>query len=148
MNETLTNVCQDLRNWFEREKYIGEITIGENGALSRNGTPIELAEGQYFRVIGSIFADGVHQYPDTVMLSEVFDGAVWALAIPQAVINLSAEIDSWQTKYGGADGVATSPFTSESFGGYSYTKASSTSSAGVQTWQSVFRPRLNQWRKL
>ena len=41
--------------------------------------------------------------------------------------------------------VAASPFASESFGGYSYTKI--TSASGI-SWQSQFRARLNRWKKL
>ncbi len=141
----LTELCQELRNWFDLERHTGtfEITGG-------NLTADFLREGQYFRIMGSIFSDGVHQYPAADLPDETFEGAVWALAIPQAVINLSAEIDTWQTKYGGADGVATSPFASESFGGYSYSKAtfSSSGGSGAATWQTVFKSRLNAWRKM
>lgn len=141
----LTELCQELRNWFDRERHVGTFTI-----TGGNITADFLQEGQYFRIMGSIFSDGVHQYPAADLPDETFEGAVWALAIPQAVINLSAEIDTWQTKYGGADGVATSPFASESFGGYSYSKAtfSSSGGSGAATWQSVFKQQLNKWRKL
>ena len=141
----LTELCQELRNWFDLERHTGtfEITGG-------NLTADFLREGQYFRIMGSIFSDGVHQYPAADLPDETFEGAVWALAIPKAVISLSAEIDTWQTKYGGADGVATSPFASESFGGYSYSKAtfSSPGGSGAATWQTVFKSRLNAWRKM
>lgn len=141
----LTELCQELRNWFDRERHVGTFTI-----TGGNITADFLQEGQYFRIMGSIFSDGVHKYPAAGLPDETFEGAVWALAIPQAVIKLAQEIQAWQTKYGGADGVATSPFASESFGGYSYTKGSSASSAGAQTstWQSVYKSRLNAWRKL
>lgn len=141
----LTELCQELRNWFDLERHTGtfEITGG-------NLTADFLREGQYFRIMGSIFSDGVHQYPAADLPDETFEGAVWALAIPQTVINLSAEIDTWQTKYGGADGVATSPFASESFEGYSYSKAtfSSSGGSGAATWQTVFKSRLKVWRKM
>lgn len=141
----LTELCQELRNWFDRERHFGTFEI-TGGAL----TASFLKEGQYFRVMGSVFNDGVHKYGTDELQDETFEGAVWALAIPQAVINLSAEIDTWQTKYGGADGVATSPFASESFGGYSYSKAtfSSSGGSGSATWQTVFKSRLNAWRKM
>ena len=48
----LTELCQELRNWFEREKFFGEFTI-ENGAIIvPDGS---LQDGQFFRVIGSVF---------------------------------------------------------------------------------------------
>lgn len=141
----LTELCQELRNWFDRERHFGtfEITGG-------NITAPFLAEGQYFRIIGSLFNDGVHQYPAYDLQAETFDGAVWALAIPQPVIKLAQEIQAWRDKYEAADSVAMSPFASESFGGYSYSKSSGSSSDGADSvrWQSAFRKRLNVWRKI
>lgn len=141
----LTEICQELRNWFDRDmpKWFEKFTI-ENGSID-----LPLQEGQYFRIIGSTFNDGVYQYPTTSLVDEVFRGAVWAMAVPPAVIALSTEIDAWQAQY--AD-VLKSPYTSESFGGYSYTRASGGSSGGVSndtpSWQSTFASRLNQWRKI
>ena len=40
-----------------------------------------------------------------------------------------------------------SPYQSESFGGYSYTKASASNGDQVD-WKTVFRSRLNRWRKI
>ena len=144
----LTELCQELKNWFDIERHFDTFVI-ENGGLS---VPF-LQEGQYFRIVGSVFNDGVYQYPATELKDETFDGAVWAMAVPPAVAELSEEIDAWQAKYGGADSAAMSPFTSESFGGYSYSKgggssASGNGSGGAGTWQSAFAGRLNLWRKI
>lgn len=142
----LTELCQELRNWFDRKRYNGTFTI-EGGELT---VPF-LQEGQYFRIIGSVFNDGVHQYPVTSLHDETFDGAIWALAVPKEVVDLAAEIEAWQTKYGGADSTAMSPYTSESFGGYTYSKSaantSSNNSAGGG-WQAAYASRLNKWRKI
>lgn len=144
---TLTELCQELRNWFDRERHTGTFTI-ENGNLTADF----LAPGQYFRVVGSIFSDGVHQYPAADLPSETFDGAVWALAIPKPVIKLATEIDEWRAKYETADSAAMSPFSSESFGGYSYSKSGTGSADGGGTtggsWQTAFAARMNAWRKL
>lgn len=141
----LTELCQELRNWFVRKKHIGSFSI-ENG----NITADFLADGQYFRVIGSIFNDGVHKYPANNLIDETFEGAVWALAIPPEVVALSAEIDTWNNKYAGADSAAMSPFQSESWGGYSYAKGSANgnNSVGGSDWATVFGSRLNKWRKI
>lgn len=141
----LTELCQELRNWFDCERHFGTFEIAGG-----NITAPFLAEGQYFRIIGSLFNDGVHQYPAYDLQAETFDGAVWALAIPQPVIKLAQEIQAWRDKYEAADSVAMSPFASESFGGYSYTKASGSSSdgSGSVTWQAAFKTRLNAWRKI
>lgn len=138
----LTELCQELRNWFDRERHFGTFTI-----TGGNITADFLAEGQYYRIIGSVFNDGVHQYPVDILRDETFDGSVWALAIPEPVIKLSEDIDAWREKYESADSAALSPFTSESFGGYSYTKSGSTADGGT-SWQSAFRARLNRWRKI
>lgn len=136
----LTDLCQELHNWFEVEKHYGEFEIA-GGAL----TASFLQPGQYFRIIGSIFNDGVWQYGDT-LTDESFDGAVWAMAIPPAVLELNEQIDSWLEQYGETQN---SPYSSESFGGYSYSKNSSGGSgADKSTWQGVFAPRLNKWRKM
>ena len=71
---------------------------------------------------------------------------MWALAVPKAVIDLSVEIEAWQEKNGEA---VASPYQSESFGGYSYTKRSAGNDSGtLNGWHDAFRSRLNDWRKL
>lgn len=147
----MTEICQELRNWFEKDRYIGKVSINGNN-ITVNGKNVNILTGQYFRIIGSVFNDGVHIYPSSYTVDETFDGAVWLMAVPPAVISLATEIDSWQTKYGGVDSVNMSPFNSESFGGYSYSKSgggsSDASNAGAGTWQSVYAKRLNAWRKV
>ena len=144
----LTELCQELRNWFEKEKYFGAFTI-EEGQLTDSSF---LQDGQYYRIVGSVFNDGVHKWPDDDLVDESFEGAIWAMAVPPTVIALSDEIDAWNAKYGGADSSAMSPFQSESFGGYSYSKTSGGSSSlggsSVPTWKSIFADELNRWRKI
>ena len=143
----LTEICQELKNWFDLERHFGVFTI-EDGELS---LPF-LMDGQYYRICGSVFNDGVHKYGEDSLADEIFDGAVWAMAVPPAVIALDTDITAWQEKYGGAESGAMSPFTSESFGGYSYSKGSRSGSggdeAGAGSWQSAFANRLNLWRKI
>lgn len=138
----LTELCGVLRNWFETDRISGTYTV-ENGSIT---LPF-LQNGQFFRVVGSVFNDGVHQYPDYAMADETFDGSIWPMSVPPALLCLGEEIKAWQEKNGD---IAASPYTSESFGGYSYSKTTSGSatSAGMVTWQSVFKSRLNQWRKI
>lgn len=148
----LYELLQELRNWFERETITGTFTVID-GVLSADGIDLNehLQENQWFRLVGSVFNDGVHQYGAAVLADEApFDGAVVAMAVPSAVIALAADIEAWQDKYGAVDGPALSPYTSESFGGYSYTKSAggaSGTASGV-TWQSAFASRLNKWRKI
>lgn len=113
----------------------------KNGKVS-----LPLLDGQYFRIIGSVFNDGVYKYGDDLDLTdETFEGAVWALAIPKPVLNLVKEIEAWEEKNGA---VASGVYQSESFGGYSYTKATDATTGGAVTWESAFRSRLSAWRKV
>lgn len=138
----LEQVLMHLKNWFLVPGGIHEGTYTiEDGGIA---LPF-LANGQYFRIVGSVFNDGLHQYPAGDLKTETFDGTVWALAVPQSVIDLALEIEEWQKKNGEA---ASGIYQSESFGGYSYTKATDAQTGGAVTWQSAFRPRLNHWRKI
>lgn len=141
--DILEQVLTYLRNWFQVEVHHGTYTI-RNGGIS---LPF-LREGQYFRVMGSVFNDGLHRYGPgmEILRDETFDGSLWALAIPKDVIVLTKEISAWQEKYGEA---SNSPYLSESFGGYSYTKGSPAGqNSAASTWQAAFANRLNQYRKL
>ena len=101
-----------------------------------------LAAGQFFRVVGSVFCDGVYRCGDKLPADETFDGAVWAMAIPPALEAIAVEIEEWKQKNAG---VINSPYQSESFGGYSYSKGTGSDSA---SWQGAFASRLNRWRKI
>ncbi len=133
----LTAVCQEIRNWFVTEAHFGDFTISE-GALDADF----LQENQYFRIIGSIFNDGVHQYPADDLKDETFTGAVWAMAVPKEIEDLASDITAYNAEAG-----MLSPYTSETWGGYSYTKAVG-SDGSVVKWQTAFSDRLNRWRKI
>lgn len=149
----LTDLCKELNNWFEPKDKNGK----PYGRLFRTFTVAdgsleipEAQEGQYVRICDSVFNDGVYQYPLYNLTDETFDGAVWLMAVPQEIIELDEEIDAWKERY---EDFLQSPYQSESFGGYSYTKASSyagnvSSQSGMITWQSVFSDRLSHWRKV
>jgi hypothetical protein len=128
-------ICASLRNYF-----VVEIVDGEYTVTDREITLPFLAAGQFFRVVGSVFCDGVYRCGDKLPADETFDGAIWAMAIPPTLEELAAEIEEWKQKNAEA---INSPYQSESFGGYSYTKGSDSAS-----WQGVFAKRLNRWRKL
>lgn len=137
----LEQVLRHLNSWFCVDIHEGTFAV-ENGSIV---LPF-LQKGQYFRVIGSVFNDGLGKYPDYSMTDEIFTGCIWALAIPKEVVELADEIEKWQEKNGEA---AASPYVSESFGGYSYTKRSGGSDSGaISSWQEAFKGRLNSWRKL
>ena len=148
MELILTEVCDYLNNYFWEKKITGTFVIS-NGSISVAG----LKDGQYFRILGSTFNDGVHKYPITQtesLTDETFKGEIWAMAVPQTVIAIASDIKDWQAIYGKVGSEAMSPFNSESFAGYSYSKSGSGSANGGSnaTWQDVFAGRLNKYRKL
>lgn len=135
----LTEICAEIRNYFVESIHEGTFTISDGKIEPSNF----LKAGQYFRIVGSTFNDGVHEESASALLDETFHGAVWAMAVPSAVIALSDEIKG----YVESESNKPSPYSSESFGGYSYTKA--TDSNGVPiSWKKVFADRLKNWRKI
>lgn len=148
----LTQICLYLRNWFDENqpKFISKFRIEDGVLISYNDEDMGIKEGQYYRIIGSVFNDGVHQHPADDLQDEIFDGAVWLMAVPKDVLDLADEISAWQDKYGEIDSENMSPYQSESFGGYSYSKTSGSVSGAsiVPTWQAVFATRLRRYKKL
>lgn len=146
MELVLTEVCEYLNNYFWEKKIQGTFEISE-GTIDVIG----IKAGQYFRIIGSTFNDGVHKYPANDLIDETFTGAIWAMAVPQTVIAIASDIEAWQEKYGGVDSEAMSPFSSESFGNYSYSKGSTSATGNAEatpSWAAVYGNRLNKYRKL
>ena len=146
VDNTLTELCQELRNWFDRARYIGHITIDKSGDVFCNGVKVGLLEGQYYRVIGSVYSNGVHIYPDSDTRAESFDGAVWAMAVPPDFLALVQEIEDWNAN---ARPKMLGPYSSEnlSSSGYSYQRQSAEDMAKAD-YKTVFGARLNKWRKL
>ena len=140
----LTELCMELRNYFCSPEDIqaGTFTV-EDGSIE----PLSfLQDGQYFRIVGSVFNDGVWQYGATTdLVDETFDGFIWPMKVPKAVVDLSAEIAEWLSTYKDLIG---SPYQSESFGGYSYVKAVAGTGKTEQSWQSHFASKLKNWRKV
>ena len=135
----LTEILAYLRNYFVAETH--EDTFEIVGGVLPLGF---LQKGQYFRIIGSVYNDGVYCYTEDLTLTdETFTGKIEALAIPPDLIKLADEI----TAYMQSDEAKPTALTSESFGGYSYSKATDSSGAAA-SWQTVFAVRLRRWRKI
>ena len=150
----LQEICEFVHNYFVHDRYTNTYTIA-NGTFSPTLT---LKEGQRFLVSGSDLNDGIYTYhasgimddDDAVrvgLADEVFTGAVCGLAVPPQFVALSAEIKAWVATYGDT---INSPLQSESFNGYSYSKAASANGNPGQLsgWQAQFASRLNRWRKV
>lgn len=144
----LEQILMEIRNWFRVRDDVNGIHPGtytiENGGIA---LPF-LRDGQYFRIMGSVFNDGLHRYgPDMeAMTDETFDGTIWALAIPKTVVDAAAEAEEWMTKNANIVGGI---YSSESFGGYAYAKdtaaADSVSKTGIPAH---ILAKVNGYRKL
>lgn len=149
MLTTIARICAEIRNYFIRDRR-RDIKTGvfviSNGAFVEFPT---LFNGQYFRICGSALNDGVYQYPASGFKDEEFCGEIWCMAVPDEIVQLAIDIDKWCED--NAE-ILNSPFQSESFGGYSYSKGYANSgsggSSGVLTWQSQFENRLSPYRRL
>lgn len=145
----LTEICAEIRNYFtwSDDRHIGDFAIVD-GQI----TPSIDFKTDYFRIVGSRRNDGVHIVGDALADEDTFHGAVWIMSIPADFLALVGEIEEWQRVNGGANSQAMSPFQSESFGGYSYSKASGGSASNLgqtgPTWQSMYAKRLNLYRKM
>ena len=148
----LNQICENICNYFIQNRFEGRFEIA-GGMIS-----LPLLDGQRFLIQGSALNDGMYTFHDTGIKNdddsvavglqdETWAGTICALAVPPAVIALSAEINAWVVANGEA---LRSPFTSESvLGVYSYTKASGGSGAGGTVgWQDVFADKLKRWRKV
>lgn len=135
----LDEILAEIRNYFVVSVHNGDFKV-IGGKLS----PLDfLQNGQYFRIVGSVMNDGVYRYPYSGLTDETFSGEIWALAVPPTLIALAADIEEYEKKAK----ETVSPYNSESFGGYSYTKATDSNGSPL-TWEKVFAKRLNKWRKI
>ena len=144
----LTEICGYLNNYFDVERHTGLIKI-QDGIIYCSDKEVAMDEGQYFALLRKNFVLGVYVFGTDELDDKEFEGSVWILDIPQSFLSITAEIQAWQTKYGGSDNAAMSPFNSESFGGYTYSKGSSASStSNAVTWQDMYKSRLSKYKKV
>ena len=141
----LDELCAEIRNYFvesESDKHAGTYTI--NGGMF--SPPLDfLKPGQYYRVVGSALNDGVYKNDGCgVLTDETFDGSIWAMNVKPAFVALADRIK----EYMDSDAAKPSPFVSESFGGYSYSKGQNAAGAANNSWQAVFADELRKWRRI
>lgn len=152
----LTEVCDFIHNYFEISTHMGEFEISA-GQIDLDGL---ILVGQRFRICGSALNDGIYTYrvdgiyndDDTELaelMDETFKGIIYGMGGRglREVLKISEEITAWQEKNRTA---LESPYQSESFGGYSYTKAvgSGANAGGALSWRDVFGSRLDAYRKI
>lgn len=148
-----------LNNWFAVCRYRGVISM-DNGRLV---APIAFINkwvqpGDYFRIRGSGRNDGFYQQPigdegleeDKIQTDEAaeeietFPALVEALLIPAQLVQLAKEMEEWRAKNGAA---SAGPYTSESFGGYNYTKAAR-SDGSIWSVYDAFADRLAPYKRM
>ena len=140
-------ICAYIKNYFvyEGDRIFGEFSI-ENGEIV---PPVEFPT-DYYAIFGSRRNNGVHNLADqtdTLVDEGKFHGSIWIMTPPDDFLTKVAEIKSWVTANNSA---LASPFSSESFGGYSYTKGKNKSGSdyGI-TWRDQFGDELkSRWGRM
>ncbi len=140
---TIADVMKACRNYFVYGYNDANYSITTGGKI----TPADDIVG-YVAVQGSHLNDGVYfcengtleDGRDMDFYAETFSGRIWMLAPPRDFIAIVGEIELYEKKN------AVSPMQGESFGAYSYTKASG--KRGVLTWQEAFADRLRPYMRL
>jgi len=146
----LTEVCAYIKNYFLN----GDKAVNSGTFTIISGTaPLDtLLPDQYFRIVGSVLNDGVWQNnaKDLENLrAEEFNGEIWSMSVPRDFESLCDDISAWRQVNEAATSPNMSPFQSESFGGYSYSKGgSSANGSSAATWQAQFSGRLNTYRRI
>ena len=89
--------------------------------------------------------DGVYRFDGCGgFLGETWGGSIWAMSVPPAVVAVADRIK----EYMDSDAAKPTPFVSESFGGYSYSKGQNAAGAANNSWQAVFADELRKWRRI
>lgn len=151
----LTRLCSMLHNWFnihdDEDIHAGTYTI-ENGSI---GSLPFLKSGQYFRIVGSALNDGVYKYPiapnseTPALTDETFTGAVWAMFVPTDVVKLAEQIEAYNARVAelAAAEANRKGFSSEAFGGYSYSLFGS-APPGMEAIKANIDAEVRRYRKL
>ena len=138
-------VMKECRNFFETGYVKSDFTI-TGGVIS----PAALfPAGSYIAIENSAFYSGVYRVMQGGVLEGIpvdafndrFTGRVWFLRPPAGFLELCRQIGEYIEK------APKGAYQSESFGDYSYTRASG-KSGGVLTWQEHFGEELAQYRRM
>lgn len=137
----LETVLNHLHNWFP---VTSAARAGTFIIVSGSLPLTNVLDGQYYKIEGSVFNDGLHKYGDAEdkLTDETFTGHIIPLAIPKTVIKLADEIKVWCESNPVSDKI------SESFDGYSYTRGTDGNGSASGGWQAAFRKELNAWKKV
>ncbi|MGN0076222.1 MAG: hypothetical protein ACI38Z_04530 [Parafannyhessea sp.] len=144
MSAMLGAVLASINNYFAGDPVRGRWAVAGGEVSPASGQALALEGGQWCIIAGSALNDGLHRQGAGGLADEEFEGTVTPLRIPRDLLGLVAEIEAWQD----AQDAAAGPYASESFGGYSYSRATDPATGLPMTWEAAFRSRLNRWRKL
>lgn len=153
----ITEICAEVRNYFVPAMKKDDRSFIHKGTFEISGhmiAPLDfILTGQYFRIVGSAMNDGVYCNTTdgrSALTDETFTGEIWEMSVPSAFLALCADIGAWRQKNESIDSANMSPFTAESFAGYSYQKGGGVSrgAGNSVTWQAQFSRRLSAWRRL
>lgn len=137
----LYEIMRHIKNFFPYQRFEGCFTI-KDGRISLPSS----FSGSYILIEGSAFNDDVYNISELMetweLKDETFTGALVALRPPRDFLILVEEMKAWQTKHGNRG-----PYSSESFGGYSYTRAVNRDGNAAGLFEQ-FASRLNTWRKV
>lgn len=149
---TMLELCMECRNFHKPDIYPGTYKI-TGGVIE----PLpDIPDGAWVRIVGSLYNDGCYQFPGSGLTDETFTGAVWMMHVPPDFVALLDDINAWEAanaeaiQNATAEVLASGPYTSESFAGYTYTKKTSIGDVAT-SWRDPrlgFSARLNQWRKI
>lgn len=139
--EQLMKLCN---NYFYKFKEEGNFLISDNTICTRGA----YCRGQYIRIIGSVLNDGIYKiarvedntiHLDEDLSDEMFTGVIVGLGVPKAFIELCEAIKKYDEENKPSD------YTSESFTGYSYTKALN-KDGSVKTGKDIYAKELKAYR--
>lgn len=150
----LEEILAYLHNWFIVDTQHGKFAV-KDGILT--GCSLPLFDGQRVRISGSAAWDGVWTWHTGGPLcdsddkttenraDEQFAGTLNSLGIPWELVKRSQEIKAWTLENAKT---INSPYQSESFNGYSYSKAV-TADGGAFDWRAMFgRELFARWGKI
>ena len=142
----MERILKYLNNYFYSFGKRGEFEANRNVLNVKDGFYL----GQYIKVCGSNFNDGVYRIVgtedsgiclDRALNKETFNGVIFGLKVPKNLQELNFKIESY------IESNSNNNFVSESFGDYSYTRTTGRN-GGLLTWQEAFREELKPYRKM
>ena len=148
----IAQIMKYCNNHFWRSYERNNFAIVEDG-ITGTFTETYLA-GQYIHIVDSYLNDGVYKITavssvkltlDATLIAEDTDDyiTVYGCKVPSDFLSLVTDIETWQTKNSGLEGVA-----SESIDSYSVSFASGIDGLIGNTWQNAFKSRLSTYRAM